>query len=147
MQGSGYSGGGRGSHDGERWFREILLAKNPLGMIAETSWQPPTDVFETDDAVVVRMEIPGINPEMLSIRLVDDVLTIQGVRDDCCEHHKVKFQQLEIHSGQFKRSIPLRYPIVYEEVAATYRQGFLSVVMPRAKQEHSVSAFYIKIKL
>ena len=144
MQGSGQSGGG---HRYERWFREFMIAKNPLGMLAETSWQPPTDVYETNDAVVVRMEIPGVDPASLDIHLDGDALTIQGVRADCTRHRKVAVQQMEIHCGHFKRSILLRCPVQHEGAAAEYHSGFLTIVLPRARKEAPVSTFYIKINL
>jgi HSP20 family protein len=149
MQGSSHSGGGsgHGSHQVDRWFRELLLSKNPLGILTDSSWQPPTDVFETSDSVVVRMEIPGLDVESLSICLADDVLTVRGRRDDACEHRKIRFQQLEIHFGYFERSIPLAFPIKHQETHASYREGFLMIVMPRAAQEPAASTFYIKINL
>jgi len=144
MQSSSHPGGGR---ERERWLHEWLLAKNPLGILGNTPWQPPTDVFETVDSVVVRMEIPGLNTDSLSICLADDVLTVKGRRDDSCEHRKERFQQLEIRFGYFERSIPLAFPIRHEGTAAQYRDGFLMIVLPRAQQEPAATTFYIRINL
>jgi len=145
MQDSGQSGGKR-HHPRTWWIREMLVAKDPLGMLRST-WQPPTDVFESEQCVVVRMEIPGLDIDSLCIHLADDVLTVVGRREDGCPHRKVRFQQLEIHFGRFERSIPVAFPVRREGATWEFQDGFLVIILPRADQEAPVSTFYIKVNL
>ena len=147
MQSSGQSGGQDGARKFDRWVRELLLAKNPLGIPTDIPWQPPTDVFETPETMVVRMEVPGLDVSSLSICLSDDVLTVKGHRDDFCTRRKERFQQMEIRFGNFERSVPLTSAVRYEDATAEYVNGFLVIELPRSPREADVSTFYIRINL
>ncbi len=97
-------------------------------------WRPPTDVYETEEAVIVRVEIAGMRENDFSISLVDRNLTIHGVRPDTTE--KRAYHQMEIPFGEFSTEIDIPFPIVTDEVEATYRDGFLKVVLPKARPHH-----------
>ena len=95
-------------------------------------WSPPTDVYETDSAIVVKIEIAGLNPEDFAISLDDRVLTVRGVRRDPTS--KLAYQQLEINYGQFQTEVHLPWPINESaEIEATYEQGFLTILLPKAR--------------
>ena len=98
------------------------------------TWCPPTDVYETDDYVVVKVEIAGVDEHHFSISLDNKRLVISGVRYD--PGAKVGYQQMEILYGHFETQVRLNRAIEEEEVEATYQNGFLSVRMPKAKPRH-----------
>ncbi len=94
-------------------------------------WRPPTDVFETDEAVVVRLEVAGMRPEDFRITLQDRVLVIRGVR---YEQAGVRaYQQMEIRFGEFEVVVHLSWPVQAEEIEAEYRDGFLLVRLPKVR--------------
>jgi len=95
------------------------------------SWRPPTDVYETDDFLVVKVEIAGVDEEDFSISLGAKKLVIAGVRYDPAA--KLRYQQMEIPYGHFETEVHLTRAIEEEDVEATYRNGFLSVRLPKAK--------------
>lgn len=94
-------------------------------------WRPPTDVYETDDCVVVKVEIAGMEREDFSIVLDAKRLIIGGVRHDPAA--KLGYQQMEIFYGQFETDVHLLRAIDEEGIEATYQDGFLLVRLPKAQ--------------
>lgn len=94
-------------------------------------WRPPTDVFETEDAIVVRVEIAGMKEEDFSIELNDRYLSIHGTRPDVPERRA--YHQMEIRFGEFNTIVELMFPVIAADVEAIYQDGFLRVVLPKAK--------------
>lgn len=93
-------------------------------------WRPATDVFETEDAFVVRVEIAGMRDGEFTILLDERTVTIQGNRPDRDERRA--FHQMEIRYGEFSTSVALHWPIDTQEVEAEYKDGILRLVLPKA---------------
>ena len=94
-------------------------------------WRPPTDVFETEQAVIVRVEIAGMREDDFSISLTGDQLTVRGNRPDIQERRA--YHQMEIFFGEFSVDVKLPAPILADNVAAEYQDGFLRLVFPKDK--------------
>lgn len=94
-------------------------------------WHPPTDLFETENALIVRIEIAGMKDSDFSITLEDRTLSIHGSREGRSEPQA--YFQMEIHSGEFLSLLELPSPVNYDEIAAEYVDGFLQVVLPKEK--------------
>jgi HSP20 family protein len=94
-------------------------------------WRPPTDVFETEQAVIVRVEIAGMREDDFSISLSGDQLTVRGNRPDIQERRA--YQQMEIFFGEFNVEVNLPAPILADKVVAEYRDGFLRLMFPKDK--------------
>ena len=94
-------------------------------------WQPPTDVFETEDALVVRVEIAGMVETDFTIIIDERFLMIRGVRSEVAERRA--YHQMEIRFGEFGADIELPFTVVVDEISAVYSNGFLRVVMPKAR--------------
>ncbi len=99
------------------------------------AWRPPTDVYETAQHVVIRVEVAGMSERDFSIALNDRRLVIAGTRSDPAE--KLSYQNMEIHYGEFRTEVLLSWTISQDAIEATYQQGFLSVAIPKA-QEHRI---------
>jgi len=99
-------------------------------------WQPPIDVHETHDQLLVKMELAGAKADDLQVSLSPDdrILTISGVRgeDQADRAGRVRCHQLEIYVGPFERSIALpETPLLRDKIAATYKDGFLRITLPK----------------
>ncbi|MBI2191768.1 MAG: Hsp20/alpha crystallin family protein [Planctomycetes bacterium] len=116
-----------------RTFQEFLLSTQPATSVHTDGWRPPTDVYETPDEVVIRMEIPGIEAEDFQIAVDGDRLIVQGQRGDVPRRPGTQFRQMEIHVGPFQRVIKMPGPIEESRVKATYSGGFLEVSVPKAR--------------
>ena len=97
-------------------------------------WTPPTDVYETEDNLVVRVEVAGMREEDFEVSVEDQVLIIRGVRPDLNERRA--YRQMEIRFGKFEVAVGLPGGVDLDNAAAQYKDGFLSVIFPRllAKQ-------------
>jgi len=93
-------------------------------------WSPPTDVYETDKCVVVKVEIAGMRREDFHVVLSGHTLTISGTRRDPAA--KLGYHQMEIRYGEFASQVHIPGSIVQERIEASYENGFLSVILPRA---------------
>ncbi len=100
------------------------------------TWRPPTDVYETDDAVIVKIEIAGMNSDDFEISFVDRVLNVKGNRRDVDE--KLSYHCLEIPYGEFQVQVSLPGTFLEDEIEAKYENGYLYITLPRSKQEHRV---------
>jgi HSP20 family protein len=93
------------------------------------SWRPPTDVYETTEAVVVKMEIAGMGEEDFDITFANGVLLVEGARRDAAE--KTGYHQLEIAYGDFSVEVQLPMPLLVDHITATYENGFLLISLPK----------------
>jgi HSP20 family protein len=94
-------------------------------------WTPPTDVYETEENVIVRVEIAGMREEDFVVELNGRELLVRGNRLDTAERRS--FYQMEIRFGEFALALELPSHIITEEVMAVYQNGFLLVSLPKAQ--------------
>lgn len=97
------------------------------------AWQPPADVYETNEALIVRVEIAGMRSEAFNIELTGNVLRISGIREDRAPaYQQQRYYRMEIPSGPFFIEVTLPWiPQHQEDINATYRDGFLTITIPR----------------
>ncbi len=96
------------------------------------NWRPPTDVYESDNCIVVKVEIAGMSQDKFDITYFKNILSISGCRTD--ENLTGKsFHQLEIGYGDFQTSIEINSSIQVEKADATYQNGFLIIRLPKLK--------------
>jgi HSP20 family protein len=96
-------------------------------------WRPATDVYETEDTIVVRVEVAGMREEDFSIELEGRYLTIRGTRPDLPERRA--YHQLEIRFGEFNTQVELPVAVEHEHVQAVYGNGFLRVILPKTRPQ------------
>ncbi|HHT9120455.1 MAG TPA: Hsp20/alpha crystallin family protein [Candidatus Hypogeohydataceae bacterium YC41] len=118
----------------EKAFQEIICIKKPYYSFNTETWHPPTDVYETENELVVKMAISGVRPEDISVILTGDILTISGRRQDPSNHKKLCFYLMEIRYGYFERSIVLPKNIDESRIEASYKDGFLQITIPKAEE-------------
>lgn len=122
----------------EKIFQEFLCIRKPFHSFDTETWRPPTDVYETDDALVVKMVISGASEKDISIVLEDNTLLISGKRLDPSDHKKLCFYLMEIRYGYFERSIRLPKYVDEDKIEAHYKNGFLAIVIPKSKEPRVV---------
>jgi HSP20 family protein len=100
-------------------------------------WRPPTDVYENEQAVVIKVEVAGMNPDDIAISFIDGELMIRGNRRDV--EDKLSYHCMEIPYGEFQAEVFLPGSYEQDKIEAKYINGFLYVVMPKVKQQHRVT--------
>jgi len=111
--------------------REVLHAVGWQVQVRAGIWSPPTDVYETENDYVVRVEIAGMHEEDFEITVEDNFLMVSGNRPDVSERRA--YQQMEIRFGKFETAVGLPGPIDLEASRADYTEGFLTINLPKAK--------------
>ncbi len=126
----------------EAAFYEVLFTGAPKPgtgwMLDRRShlWRPPTDVYETDEQIVVQVEIPGVEPANFSVSLNERRLNVSGVRADPGPDRRA-YYQMEVHFGEFRSEVELPGPIDENNIQVEYRDGFLRLSLPKLKRGSS----------
>ena len=95
------------------------------------AWLLPMDAYITEEAIVIRADVPGIQPEELEITLEGDTLAIRGeIRRE--EDSQRKYVLLERPIGKFERTLNINTPIDHEQVEASFKDGVLTLTLPKA---------------
>jgi HSP20 family protein len=97
----------------ERLHQQFLNLQ-PFAGKREPCWEPPTDVIETDDEILILIALPGVDPKEVEALLNEDTLVIRGRRTLPAELRNARILRLELPQGRFERRIPLptgRYTI------------------------------------
>jgi HSP20 family protein len=92
------------------------------------------DVYETENELVVILEIAGVRAEDIRVVFEKDTLAISGARAESCSAPKTRLHQMEIDYGDFYRTLYIPFPLKADEIRAVYRQGFLTVTIPKRKE-------------
>jgi HSP20 family protein len=98
---------------------------------------PFIDLSETKDRLILRAEIPGVTPEDLDISISEDVLTVRGEARQDFVDEEASYRSTEREYGYFSRTIQLPCRVRIHEVKATYKDGLLSIDMPKCEPEPS----------
>lgn len=142
-----------------RWepFRDPVTLREAMDRLFEESFVRPragwlaqvgagalaVDMYETDDAVVVKSTVPGIKPEDLDISITGDTLTIKGETKAEKEVKGENYIRRERRYGSFSRSLTIPVLIVSDKAEAEFENGVLTLTLPKAEE---VKPKAIKVK-
>ena len=98
------------------------------------NWNPAVDIYEEDDALVVKAEIPGVDKEGIHVDVKDRILTIKGERTRENEVNEDKYYRREQTYGRFERAFTLPTDVDPEAIKAEYKDGVLKVKVPKTEQ-------------
>lgn len=101
--------------------------------VKSSMWDPPTDLYETGEAFIVRMEIAGMREENFEVSVQNNTLYITGFRRDFPVKRAV--HQMEIRSGKFASVITLPGSVDIDHALAEYQDGFLTITLPKETQD------------
>ena len=119
------------SSDSVESRRDVLHTVGWQVQVRAGVWSPPTDVYETEDNYVIRVEIAGMREEGFEITVENKFLMISGSRPDVPERRA--YQQMEIRFGKFETTIGLTGPIDLDSSRANCTEGFLTVTLKKAE--------------
>jgi len=105
---------------------------------------PSIDLYETEDDLICKAEIPGLNPEDLDVSITNEILTIKGEMKKEFAQERENYHRMERRYESFSRSIQLPSRVMIEDVEATYREGVVTIIMPKCKPEITKK---VKIKI
>ncbi len=113
---------------------EAPLAELTQGTQLLSGWNPALDVYQDKDNLYVKVEVPGMKKEDIDISLHDGVLSISGERKSEEKHEDSEVYRSERFFGRFQRSITLPAPVSADKVKAQYKEGILTVTLPKTEE-------------
>jgi HSP20 family protein len=125
-----FSGLSQLQHEADRLLLELMGADRMLGQ-AQTAFRPNADVYlsKSEDAAIVKLELPGVDPQSVALEANGRALLVHGHRTDHGAGDKV-YQQMEISYGAFERRLLLPVEVDPSRAQAYYEDGFLRIVLP-----------------
>lgn len=121
---------GRAQSDVDRLYQDMIVPGRWVVVRHAHAWRPPTDVYETDEHVIIRVEVAGMQETDFNVSLSDRILVISGLRRD--PSPKVAYHQMEIRYGEFRTEVYLHWAVERDAIQAVYSDGFLQVSLPKA---------------
>jgi HSP20 family protein len=132
--------GGSAPAELNRLRREIdRLFEEPFSLLAPSTsffegWTPAVDIYEDNDKYVVKAELPGMKKEDIEVSLDGNTLSLSGERKQEEEKQEGENYRSERFFGRFQRSITLPAPVQAVKIEAAYKDGILTVTLPKAEE-------------
>jgi len=98
------------------------------------SWAPPVDIYETDHDVVLKAELPGVDPKEVECRVEDGTLYLKGERKFEKEVNEENYHRMERAYGSFLRTFPIPGSVDAEKATAEYKNGVLILTLPKKEE-------------
>jgi HSP20 family protein len=121
-----------------RLFDESYRGTRPAGNADEWalggSWAPAVDIYEQDGNIVMKAELPGVDPKAVDIRLENNTLTLRGERKLDKEVKEDSYHRVERAYGAFSRSFTLPTVVDQGNIKAEYRDGVLKLTLPKREE-------------
>jgi HSP20 family protein len=112
---------------------------NPAVCVNESAvsdvWNPIVDVYENDEGIVVKAEVPGVEKNDISVDIHDGVLTVKGERKHEEEVKENRFYRKERVYGKFQRAFRLPEGTNYDKINADFKDGILTVTVPKVEEK------------
>ena len=131
-----------------RWdpFQDLSILQNRMNRLfgdtfsqattgedGSQSWSPTVDIFERGDDLVLRAEVPGVGKDDLALKVEGNTLTLRGERKRDESVSDESYHRIERHYGAFTRSFTLPSSVDASGIQATFKDGVLDVVLPKAE--------------
>jgi HSP20 family protein len=100
----------------------------------ESIWQPAVDIYETEDSIVIKAEVPDVDQKDIDVRIEDNTLILKGERKHEDQVKKENYHRIERYFGSFQRSFSLPATIDQEKVVATCDKGVLNIILPKKEE-------------
>lgn len=115
-------------------FSETFGRSRLPSTVPAAAWYPPVDILESNDAYLLRAELPGMKKEDIQLEYHEGCLTLGGEKRMETPAEGVEYQRAERASGKFYRSFYLPQSVKQAEIKASYRDGILEVTVPKTDE-------------
>ena len=123
----------RRSLENDEVFRALVFSGAALTTGIRGSWRPPIEVYETDDALEIVVELAGMDREQIEVLIEGDVISIRGTRPDPAVCERRSYHEARISYGNFTADVNVPFPVDGNAANASYENGFLRIVLPRER--------------
>lgn len=124
----------------------VLLRNRFYKEAAPGIWNPSVDLCLKPDQVVVKVEVPGMEPKDVQVSVFNSILRIQGIKPEPqAVEELVGYLCVERSYGKFRREIPLNWVVDLSRVQAQLTNGVLTIILPRSEDRRG-REFFITVK-
>lgn len=131
-------------------FRDVETLQNRINLMFEdcfgrtrdqddetnlSAWRPAVDIYETENAIILAAELPGVGKENIAVEVKDNILTLKGERKTGPDVKAENFYRRERCYGTFQRSFTLQQNIEPNLIKASFKDGVLRIQIPKPKEE------------
>jgi len=120
--------------DFDRLFRDTFSPLFGETELSTRSWAPPVDIYETDNDIVLKAELSGVDPKDVEVRVEDNNLYLKGERKFEKEVKEQNYHRVERSYGSFARSFSLPGSIAADKVKAEFKDGLLTITIPKREE-------------
>ena len=115
---------------------DVTLGRSALERTSlfERDWAPAVDVYESNDKVVVKTELPGMTNKDIEVDVLGDTLTIKGEKKKEEKKKEGSYHRVERTYGSFHRAITLPSPVTPEKAKASFKDGVLEIEIPKKEE-------------
>ncbi|KPK78757.1 MAG: molecular chaperone [candidate division Zixibacteria bacterium SM23_73] len=117
-----------------RLFEEAFITRGEEKELFSGTWTPSIDIYETEHALILSAEVPGIEENDIEIKIEDNTLTLHGERKFNKETKEENYHRIERAYGSFHRSFTLPNYIDQDKIKAEHENGILKITMPKKKE-------------
>jgi HSP20 family protein len=118
----------------ENAFNDLGMIESKTG-IKKLNWKPAIELNELDNEIELKAELPGVNKNDIDIEVSEDYITVRAESQEHKEENIKNTHRSEFRYGKFLRSIPLPIRVESEEAKADYKNGILTITIPKSKEE------------
>ncbi len=102
--------------------------------ISQGSWVPPVDIYETEDSLVFKAELPGVTKDDITVEVKDNTMTLKGEKRFEKDVKEESYHRVERAYGGFQRAFTLPGMVEQDKVKAKFKDGILEIVLPKAEK-------------
>jgi HSP20 family protein len=112
---------------------ETVFGRTAQGGVQERAWVPAADMHETKDELVIKVDLPGMSEKDVQVSISGDLLSLKGQRVEPEDVKPEQYFRAERWAGRVERIFQLPIPVQAEGVRASYRDGVLTVTLPKVE--------------
>lgn len=119
-----------------RMFEDFFgrRGSSSLALPSEGLWQPAVDVIEKDNEIIVKANLPGVDPKNVEVNVTEDSVSLKGEIQEDKEEKDANYYRRERYYGSFRRVIPLSVKVKADEAKAKFKNGTLEITIPKAEE-------------
>ena len=118
----------------DRLFKDAFTPYMGESELSTRTWAPPVDIYETENDIVLKAELPGFDPKDVEVKVEDNTLYLKGERKFEKEVNNESYHRVERSYGSFARSFSLPNSISTDKVKAEFKDGLLTLTLPKREE-------------
>jgi HSP20 family protein len=118
----------------QREMNRLFEDYSPMRQRSAPSY-PALNVWSNEEGLLVTAEVPGVSPQDIEVNVIGETLTLSGVRRPDELNEGARYHRQERGYGKFSRTLQLPFPVTVDKIEASFKDGVLSVRLPRAEED------------